>query len=117
MRIYDFFFHTVCMNAAIEARVRSRAIWTAIPNGDGLVDLQICTHITKPDVHPGYMRLGRCKAPDPSHVLSIALPDNVRTFGTLVDNISWDEESGRICLLVSTPSEPVPTFIMIIDLL
>jgi hypothetical protein len=92
--------------------VCSRAIWCAIPSDE----LHMCTHLTKPDAHPGYMRLGRSNAPDPSHIVSIVLPDNVNNPGTWIDNLSWDEESGRICLLVSS-IEAVPKTLVIIDLL
>lgn len=92
----------------------SRAISVA-PSADddlAMIELQISTHFTKPDRHPGYMRLGRSKAPDPSHIVSIDIPTN---YVPEIENLSWDEESGRICLLLS--KVPRSKYLMIVDLL
>jgi len=61
----------------------------------GRIKLESCVHFTKLDTHPGYMRLGRTKAPDPSRICHIAIYGQ---FGP-VQNISWDEESGKICIV------------------
>lgn len=76
------------------ARCATRSIWR---RGDGAesTKLNSCVHFTNPGNQYGYMRLGRSRPPDPSHVSCISLND---TDG-VIEDISWDEESGRICLV------------------
>jgi hypothetical protein len=61
------------------------------------IELASCTHFTKPDSTPGYMRLGRSRAPDPTRITSILLSGEKGR----VDTISWDEDSGCIFILAS----------------
>jgi hypothetical protein len=94
----------------------SRAIWALwnaeAHDGTRYITLASCPRFTKPDDHVGYMRLGRSGAPDPSHIALIPL---VGHFGD-VHAISWDGDSGRICL-VYTPPESETDNLMMIDLL
>ena len=59
------------------------------------IKLESCVHFTKPDTHAGYLRLGRTRAPDPSRSCYIPIGGQ---FGHVQD-ISWDEESGKICIV------------------
>jgi hypothetical protein len=72
----------------------SRAVWSVDPWDR--VELQSCTHFTRPDNHVGYMRLGRSKPTDPSRRISIPFAGEV---GEVLD-VSWDEQSGLILILV-----------------
>lgn len=76
----------------------SRAIWLDQHDAGVAIKLLGCTHLTKPDNHAGYLRLGKTHAPHPSHTLTISLPGQT---GRIAD-LSWDEESGRIAVLVSS---------------
>jgi len=61
------------------------------------MELQCFTQFTRSDGHPGYKRLGRTEAPRPTHVVSIPLLGQ----DGRPEDISWDEESGRISVLFS----------------
>jgi len=75
----------------------SRAIlYDVLPDQPDEIKLQSCTIFTQVDVHPGYMRLGRLKSPDPSRIFSI--PITGQTGG--IRDLAWDEQSGLICILV-----------------
>lgn len=54
-------------------------------------------HTTKPNKHMGYARLGRNSAHDPKDQTTISISGYPSQRS--VRNITWDEESGRICLL------------------
>lgn len=77
----------------------SRAIWAVDrwrhPESDSIL-LQGCTHFTRFDEHVGYTRLGRSRAPDPSHLVLIPLLEQT----DVVKDISMDETRGKIFVLV-----------------
>jgi len=77
------------------SRGSSRAIWVAgkPPRVENLL-LRGSTHHTKPDNYSGYLRLGRSRAPDPSRIWVVSVGE----LG-LVEDLSWDEQSGRICVV------------------
>lgn len=65
------------------------------------IELKFGVHYMKPDDEPGYMRLGRSGAPDPSHLTSAILPgQNGR-----IRDLSWCEQSGCVALLVEDNTE------------
>jgi hypothetical protein len=74
----------------------SRAIWSKQLPWTDRIELQSCTYFTRPDDCVGYMRLGRSKSPDPSRLISIPIGEEI---GDVFD-LSWDEQSGLIFLLV-----------------
>lgn len=74
----------------------SRVAWVKNYTYKGQIVIKIGAHYIKPDDEPGYMRLGRSGAPDPSHVTSVILPG---LSGSIRD-LSWCEQSGCIVLLV-----------------
>lgn len=78
----------------------SRMLWAENRGGDSVIELYGCAHTTKDNEHPGYMRLGRVGPPDPSHKVSISLAGETG----IIQDLSWDEGSGRICAVVS-PSD------------
>jgi hypothetical protein len=91
-----------------------RALWAKEFLNLKTIKLHICTYLTKPNDCAGYMRLGRLHAPDPSHAVSIPL---LAQPGSLVD-LSWDEESGRIVVLISCMDQGQDTRdILVVDLL
>jgi hypothetical protein len=77
------------------SRGSSRAIWVEEnrPRVENLL-LRGSTHHTKPDNYSGYLRLGRSRAPDPSRIWVVSVGE----LG-LVEDLSWDEQSGRICVV------------------
>jgi hypothetical protein len=75
----------------------SRAIWVRHHHFSDVLNLYVCTHLTRSDRNIGYMRLGRSKAPHPSRVVSVQIP-LVGQSGSIKD-LSWDEESARIGVL------------------
>ena len=91
-----------------------RALWATDFLNLEKIKLHVCTYTTKPDDCAGYMRLGRSHAPDPSHTVSIPLLGQP---GSLID-LSWDEESGRIVVLVSCRNEGLDEKnILVVDLM
>lgn len=78
------------------------------------IKLTSCTHLTKAESHPGYVRLGRTKAPDPSRTTLIPLASGQNM---IVEGISWDEQSGRICIQASCAEDRQKKFLGIVDLL
>lgn len=62
--------------------------------------LQTFTHFTRHHRHPGYMRFGRTSAPSPSLTTSIPLVG----WDGRTEDLSWDEQSGKICV-ISSPFE------------
>ena len=61
------------------------------------------------DASTGYLRLGRTKAPDPSQSVSIQLPG----YHGHVEDLEWDEESGRICATYNPAGEHSSSLLMI----
>jgi hypothetical protein len=75
----------------------SRSVWSKDTWGSTEdIELQSCTYFTRPVNHVGYMRLGNPLPPDPSRVSSIPLRGEM---GDILD-LSWDEQSGRLVILV-----------------
>ena len=74
----------------------SRVVWIKNYTYTEQIVLKIGTHYIKSNDEPGYMRLGRSGAPDPSHVTSVTLSGQS---GSIKD-LSWCEQSGRMALLV-----------------
>lgn len=93
----------------------SRGIFVKHYHFSGSIELNICTHFSKHDDHPGYMRLGTSEAPDPSRVVNIPLDGQ----SGYIKDLSWDEESGRICVLIWSPDqdEVSDRRLLIVDLL
>lgn len=95
--------------------VSSRVIWVKPRETTGKdLELASCTHLTKPDTHPGYMRFGHDKAPDPSRLVSIPLIGDTDMSAVC---ITWDEQTGRICIQSSVTNNPRCKYLGIIDLL
>lgn len=94
----------------------SRVIWVRNYQFSEAIELYICTHFTRSDRNIGYMRLGRSQAPHPSHVASIRIPLTGQT--GVIKDLSWDEESGRICVLFESSRDhgPQRRHLMAIDL-
>ncbi|KIM86421.1 hypothetical protein PILCRDRAFT_4916 [Piloderma croceum F 1598] len=65
------------------------------------IELLCFSASTYHDASTGYMRLGRTQAPDPSRSVSIQL---LGYYGH-VEDLSWDEESGRICAIYNPVDE------------
>jgi len=59
------------------------------------MEIQCFAPCSRKDSHIGYVRLGRTQAPNPSRPVSVQLPG----YDGRVEDLSWDEESGRICLI------------------
>jgi hypothetical protein len=59
------------------------------------VELQCFAPCTRHERHTGYVRVGRTRAPNPSRPVSIVLPG----YDGLVEELSWDEESGQISIV------------------
>lgn len=59
------------------------------------IEVQCFAHYVRPDDHPGYIRLGHTEAPDPARSMTITLSDH----NGQTEDLSWDEESGRVCML------------------
>jgi hypothetical protein len=90
-----------------------RVIWSKKYRNLKQIELHICAYLTKPDNHVGYLRLGRSHAPDPSHAASIPL---LGQSGNLVD-LSFDEQSSSIVILVSSRNEGLENkVILVVDL-
>jgi hypothetical protein len=64
------------------------------------------------DTSTGYLRLGRTQAPDPSRSVSIPLLG----YHGHVEDLSWDEESGRICAIYN-PAEAYLSSLLLIDMI
>jgi hypothetical protein len=95
--------HYVPFRAALGSR---HAIWTEEHIGKPFLGLQTCAYFTMPDGHSGLHRLGHVGQLG-VQVRPIQLPIQ---FGSVAD-VSWDEESGRLCVLINAPNR-----ILIIDL-
>ena len=61
------------------------------------MELECFSHFARSYTHVGYMRLGRTEAPHPKHTASIPLQNQ----DGRVEDLSWDEESGRISVIYS----------------
>jgi hypothetical protein len=61
------------------------------------MELECFTHYTRSDRHVGYRRLGRTEAPHPLQTVTIPLLGQ----DGRVEDLSWDEESGRISVIFS----------------
>jgi hypothetical protein len=79
-------------------RNASRAIMCHDHLGVDPITIQCFTHFTRFNGHVGYVRLGRTKALDPSRSATISLAGH----NGRMEDVSWDEESGRVCI-VYTP--------------
>lgn len=91
----------------------SRAVGCRLWVDQEPMELQCFTHFTRPDNHFGYARLGLSKAPEPSHYTSISLVgQNGR-----VEDLTWDEESGRICLIFSPWHDRTTREMLMIDMI
>lgn len=92
----------------------SRAVWVnnwTEPESNSVL-LQGCTHFTRLDEHVGYMRLGRSRAPDPSHLFFIPLLAQTER----VKDISMDDTRGKIFVLVQG-LQPGLTEIVVVELI
>jgi hypothetical protein len=90
-----------------------RALWSKVCRIPVNIELHACTYLTKPDNFAGYMRLGRLRAPDPSHTASIPILEQSGS----MRHLSWDEESGRIVILRSSFQEPLGRlYLLVVDL-
>jgi hypothetical protein len=66
------------------------------------------------DASTGYLRLGRTRAPDPSRSVSIQLLG----YHGHVEDLSWDEESGRICATYNPAGEySISSSLLMIDMI
>lgn len=91
----------------------SRMLWYHSP-GRNAINLTGCTYFAAVNDHPGYMRLERLSAPDPSYTTCMTLFEEDKELKAL----SWDAESGRICALMVPYSEKrKPKTLLIGDLL
>lgn len=100
-----------------ETLVYSRAVWIEFRTQfEDPVELRSCAHATKLDSHMGYMRLGRvdAKAPDPARVVSIPIVGHNEM---RMESLSWDEESGRICLFRLDREAGNTQNLLVVDLL
>lgn len=66
------------------------------------MELQCFNHFARSNTHFGYIRLGRTQAPHPTHTTWITLLGH----DGRVEDLSWDEQSGRISVLYSPPDNP-----------
>lgn len=78
-----------------------------------------CQHATKPKDSPGYMRLSHSGpgkgGPDPARVASIYIEGHN---DRVVEGISWDEQSGRICVFQSEREDAsFSKSLLVVDLL
>jgi len=60
-----------------------------------------------------YVRLERIKAPDPSRPVLVSLPGQ----DGRVEDLSWDEESGRICVIFSPFGDRSTRNMLMVDLI
>jgi hypothetical protein len=77
------------------------------------MELQGFTHFTSHNRHVGYVRLERIKAPDPSRPVLVSLPGQ----DGRVEDLSWDEESGRICVIFSPFGDRSTRNMLMVDLI
>lgn len=93
----------------------SHAVWTdANPEADSdIIKIKFCAHMTKHDTHPGYMRFEHSKAPDPAHTTTLHIED---TPTANIHALTWDEESGHICML-SFDAESEEKYLIAVDLI
>ena len=90
-----------------------RILWSKEVHNLKTIELHVCTYLTKPDNHIGYLRLGRLYAPDPSHTALIPL----RGQSGNLEGISFDEQSSRVVILVSSGSAGLENqAILVVDL-
>jgi hypothetical protein len=77
------------------------------------MELQSFTHFTRTDGNAGYVRLGRTKAPDPLRPTSVPLLGQ----DGRVEDLSWDEESGRICVICSPFGDRNIRYMLVVDVI
>jgi len=94
-------------------RNASRAIMCHDHFGQGPITVQCFTHFTRFDGHVGYLRLGRAKALDPSRSVTISLAGH----NGHMEDVSWDEESGRVCIIYTPLNAYHDKVILLVDLL
>lgn len=92
-----------------------RAIWLHHTEGHEEIVLRMCAHLTRPDNHIGYARLGRSGAPDPSKVVLIPLIQREEDFE--IEDLSFDETEGRVCLLVSSLDADDSRRVLVVNLI
>lgn len=94
----------------------SRAVWWDDNEleEDESVNLKISTHFSMTDDHPGYMRMGLSRAPDHSKAHNLSLKGQLGE----VEDMSWNEESGRICMVCipSSRNDSEPRSLVVVDL-
>jgi hypothetical protein len=76
------------------------------------VELRCFTHYTRRNDHNGYVRLGRTEAPDTSRSVSIQL----LAWDGRLEDVSWDEESGRICVIFSPSDDRGSRGLLMVDM-
>jgi hypothetical protein len=94
-------------------RNASRAIMCHDHLGLGPITVQCFTHFTRSDGHVGYLRLGRTKALDPSRPVTISLAGH----NGHMEDVSWDEESGRVCIIYTPLDVHHDRVMLLVDLL
>lgn len=95
------------------ARNASRAILCQDYVDLAPITFECLTHFTRPGDCAGYARLGREGAPDPRVGVSICLPG----YEGRTQDLSWDEESGCICVLYNPVDDPESRRLLYIDLI
>jgi hypothetical protein len=94
-------------------RNASRAIMCHDHQGKGPITFECFTHFTRSDGHVGYLRLGRTKALDPSLSVTISLTGH----NGRMEDVSWDEESGRVCVIYTPLDVYNDRVMLLVDLL
>jgi len=61
----------------------------------------------------GYVRLGRIQASNPECSVSIPLPG----YEGHIEDLAWDEESGRICAIYRPADDPARRDLLMIDMI
>jgi hypothetical protein len=76
--------------------------------------MELCcyAHFMRPDMCVGYVRLGRTKAFDPSHSVLIPLLGH----DGRAEDLHWDEESGRLCVLFSPDGDRNAKALLMVDM-
>jgi hypothetical protein len=88
------------------------AVWTEEHSVKPFLRLQTCAYFTMPDGYGGFQRLGHVGQMG-VQLRPIQLPIQQ---GEIAD-VAWDEESGRLCVLISRPHRGVVmNRVLVVDL-
>lgn len=80
------------------------------------LELRCLAHLTRRDDHPGYVRLERTVAPDPSQSVIIDLKNETG----IIEDLSWDEGSGKLCMIYTpdvSEGNTSPRWLLVVNLI